>query len=86
MKKITAYVDGLRVQHLIRELQALGIKEISVTEYVSSIPKISHLRLFRDVGEVEKVRSLIARIAATGTACDHCFRAMDVGVIDRASG
>jgi len=78
MKKITAYVNGLRIQQLMKELQALGIREMSVTEYVSSIPKISHLGLMCDDREVEIVRSVIDRIGATGTACDHCFRATDV--------
>lgn len=78
MKKITAYVNGLRVQDLMKELQELGAREMSVIEYVSSIPKISHLGLLCDDREVEIVRSVIDRIGATGTACDYCFRATDV--------
>ncbi|OGU69432.1 MAG: hypothetical protein A3H45_10175 [Ignavibacteria bacterium RIFCSPLOWO2_02_FULL_55_14] len=63
MKEITADVNGLRVQHLMKELQALGIREVGVIEYVSSIPKISVLRLLCDDREVESVRSLIDRTA-----------------------
>jgi nitrogen regulatory protein PII len=77
MKKITAYVNGLRVQHLMQELQALGIREVRVTEYTSSLPKISFVRFLCEDGEVDRVQSTIDQIGATGTACDHCFRVTD---------
>ena len=77
MKKITAYVNTLRVQHLMEELSALGVRELKVKDYFSPFPKISYMKLLCEDDKVEKVRSVIDRIGATGTACDHCFRITD---------
>ena len=78
MKNITAYVNTLRVQHLMEELSALGVRELKVKDYFSPSPKISYMKLLCEDDKVEKVRSVIDRIGATGTACDHCFRVTDL--------
>ena len=77
MKKITAYVNGLRIRHLLQELESIGIGEVKVTEYTSTPPEISFLHLLCEESKVDIVRSTIDRIGATGTACDCYFRVTD---------
>ncbi|MEX1138699.1 MAG: hypothetical protein WEF53_05085 [Bacteroidota bacterium] len=73
MKKVTAYVNTLRVHWLVEELEAMGIGEIMVTEYFSPSSNISRMELFSEDRDVENVRDVIHRIGTTGEAGDHSF-------------
>jgi nitrogen regulatory protein PII/Ca2+/Na+ antiporter len=71
MKKITAYVNTLRVHWLVEELEALGISEIMVTEYFSPSSKISRMELILEDEAIEKAREIIHRVGTTGEPGDH---------------
>ncbi len=73
MKKITAYVNTLRVHWLVEELEGAGIKEIMVTEYFSPSSQISRMELFSQDDEVESVRGIVHRLGTLGSAGDHTF-------------
>lgn len=73
MKKITAYINTVRVHWLVEELEALGIAEIMVTEYFSPSSRISRMELLSKDDVVERVRETVHRIGTTGAAADHCF-------------
>jgi len=73
MKKITAYINTVRVHWLVEELEALGITEIMVTEYFSPSSKISRMELFARDDAVELVRESVHRVGTMGAAADHCF-------------
>jgi nitrogen regulatory protein PII len=73
MKKIIAYVNTARVHWLVGELEAVGIKEIMVTEYFSPSSQISRLELFCQDSIVETVREIVHRVGTMGSAGDHCF-------------
>lgn len=77
MKKITAYVNTLRVHWLVEELEAAGIKEIMVTEFFSPLSKISRMELACEDDKVETVRSIVHRIGTTEAAGDHLFVVTD---------
>jgi len=71
MKKITAYINTVRVHWLVEELEAIAINEIMVTEYFSPTSKISRMELLAHDNVVEKVREIIHRVGTTGEAADH---------------
>jgi nitrogen regulatory protein PII len=73
LKKITAYVNTLRVHWLVEELEAVGIKEVMVTEYFSPSSQISRMELFSKDDEVETVRGIVHRVGTTGSVGDHSF-------------
>jgi hypothetical protein len=71
MKKITAYVNTLRVHWLVEELQAVGVKEIMVTEYFRPQSQISRLEFCCEDVEVEQMSGVIHRLGTTGKLPDH---------------
>ncbi len=71
MKKITAYINTMRVHWLVEELEAIGIIEIMVTEYFSPSSKISRMELLVQDSGVERVREIIHRVGTTGEEADH---------------
>lgn len=71
MKKITAYINTMRVHWLVDELEATGITEIMVTEYFSPSSKISRMELFAKDEAVDQVREMIHRVGTTGEPGDH---------------
>ncbi|KAF0138551.1 MAG: hypothetical protein FD122_3770, partial [Stygiobacter sp.] len=71
MKKITAYINTIRVHWLVEELESIGINEMMVTEYFSPSSKISRMELLAQDDAVEKVREIIHRIGTTGEVADH---------------
>jgi hypothetical protein len=73
LKKITAYVNTLRVHWLAEELQTIGIKEIMVTEYFSPSSQISRMELISREEDVETVRGIVHRLGTLGPAGDHAF-------------
>ncbi len=73
MKKITAYVNTLRVHWLVEELEALGINEILITEYFKGISRISRLELLCEDALVEKIREVVHRVGTRGEPGDHFF-------------
>ena len=77
MKKITAYVNTLRVHWLVEELEAIGIREIMVTEYFSPSSQISRLELCCEDQAAEKVRAIVHRVGTGGSPCDHFFEVTD---------
>lgn len=79
MKSITGYVNQRKLKDLVRHLQNVGVKDVDVIEYCSQPTRISHIRLLCQDDTVERVCSLMVKIAGTGTACDHCLRVSDVG-------
>lgn len=79
MKSITGYVNQVKLQDLVQHLHSVGVKDIDAIEYVSQPAKISHIRILCQDETVERVCSMIVKIASTGTACDHCLRVSDAG-------
>lgn len=73
MKKITAYVNTIRVHWLVEELQALGIEEIEVTEYFKPLSQISRFELSCEDKLVEKVSAVVHKIGTCGGSADHAF-------------
>lgn len=73
MKKVIAYVNTQRVHWLVEGLEAVGIKEIMVTEYFSPSSRISRMELIAEDDEVENIRGIIHRVGTTGEAGDHSF-------------
>jgi nitrogen regulatory protein PII len=83
MKKVTAYINTVRVHWLVEELQKIGIDEIMVTEYFKPISQISRLELRCGNNWVEQVRDIVHRIGTTGNPGDHYF---DVKELDDNNG
>jgi hypothetical protein len=77
MKRITAYVNTLRVHWLVEALETIGVSEIMVTEYFSPMSRISRFELLCEDHAVEKVQSIIHRIGTTGIPVDHFFAVLD---------
>jgi nitrogen regulatory protein PII len=73
MKKITAYVNTVRVHWLVEELDNAGINEIMVTEYFSPSSKISRMELLAEDNVAEIVRAIIHRVGTTGESGDHAY-------------
>src|SRR3990172_3639803 len=73
MKKITAYVNTVRVHWLVEGLEALGITEIMVTEYFSPSSQISRMELISGDEDVVAVREVVHRLGTSGLAGDHAF-------------
>ncbi len=73
MKKITAYINTVRVHWLVEELEAVGIKEIMVTEYFSPSSKISRMELLAEDDIEQNVRAIIHRVGTTGAYGDHAY-------------
>lgn len=71
MKKITAYVNTIRVRWLVEELEAMGIEEIMVTEYFSPSSRISRMELLARDDAVEQAREIIHRVGTNGDPGDH---------------
>ncbi len=78
MKKVTAYINTLRVHWLVEELQKIGIEEIKVTEYFRPTSQISLLELKCGNHWVDKVRKLVHEIGTTGIEADHYFAVQDL--------
>lgn len=77
MKKITAYVNTLRVHWLVEELQAIGVAEIMVTEFFSPRSQISRLQLICADDAVEDIRKVIHKIGTNGDCLDHIVEVRD---------
>jgi len=73
VKKITAYVNTVRVHWLVEGLEALGITEIMVTEYFSPSSQISRMELISGDEDVVAVREVVHRLGTSGLAGDHAF-------------
>ena len=73
MKKITAYVNTLRVHWLVEKLQEIGIEEIVVTEHFKPLSQISRMILQCKDDEVDGVREIIHRYGSTGKLPDHAI-------------
>ncbi len=76
-KKIIAYVNTVRVHWLVEELQAIGIKEIMVTEFFKPQSQISRLELVCAADAVEDVRRVIHQIGTNGGWPDHYIEIKD---------
>ena len=79
MKKITAYVNTVRVHWLVEELQAIGVAEIMVTEFFVPRSQISRLELVCADDAVEDVRRVIHKIGTNGGCPDHYIEVKDYG-------
>lgn len=79
MKKITAYVNTVRVHWLVEELQAIGVAEIMVTEFFVPRSQISRLELVCADDAVEDVRRVIHKIGTNGGRPDHYLEVKDFG-------
>lgn len=77
MKKITAYVNTMRVHWLVEELEAVGIQEIVVTEYFKPLSQISRFELLCEENMVEKIWKIIHRIGTNGSCADHFLEIYD---------
>ncbi len=77
MKKVTAYVNVLQIQSLVKALGAIGIREVEILEHYSTAAKISRIKLVCGDGQVDQVESMIYQIARTDSACDSCFFVRD---------
>ncbi|MBI5473556.1 MAG: hypothetical protein HY961_14550 [Ignavibacteriae bacterium] len=66
MKKVTAYVNTMRVHWLVEELQAAGIGEIIVTEHFKPLSQISRIELLCEERMVRAVKSIVHRLGSTG--------------------
>lgn len=77
MKKVTAYINTLRVHWLVEELERMGVKEIMVTEFFSPLSRISRMQLLCDDGVTEVIRSVVHKVGTTGEAADHFFEVSD---------
>ncbi|GBD87287.1 hypothetical protein BMS3Abin03_01215 [bacterium BMS3Abin03] len=84
MKKVTAYVNTIRVHWLVHELQKIGIDEIMVTEYFKPKSQISRLELKCGNIWVDQVRKIIHDVGTTGIACDHYFEVTDLHPDDKS--
>ena len=73
MKKITAYVNTLRIHWLVEKLQEIGIEEIVVTEHFKPLSQISRMILQCKDDEVDGVREIIHRYGSTGKLPDHAI-------------
>ena len=71
MKRVTAYVNTIRVHWLADELIAAGVKEIRVIEHFSPTSQISRLQLCCENDLVNKVREIIRRLGTTGAPPDY---------------
>ena len=71
MKKVTAYINTLRVHWVVEELQAAGVSEIMVTEYFKPTSQISRMQLCCEESAVEKVRQIVHRVGTIGGVPDH---------------
>jgi hypothetical protein len=67
MKRVTAYVNTLKVSRLAEELIAAGIKEMRVIEHFSPTSQISRLQLFCEDDLVDNVREIIHRLGSNGS-------------------
>lgn len=70
MKRITAYVNTVRVHWLAEELVAAGVKEIRVIEHFSPTSQISRLQLCCADELVGRVREIIRRLGTCGVPPD----------------
>ncbi len=84
MKKVTAYINTVRVHWLVEELQKIGIDEIMVTEYFKPTSQISRLELKCGNNWVEEVKRLVHEIGTTGEAADHYFDVKDLSSDDES--
>jgi len=84
MKKITAYVNTMRVHWLVEELEAVGVTEIMVTEYFSPTSQISRMQLLCMDSRLEEVRSIIHKVGTTGSAGDHYIDVAEHDNLNRA--
>ncbi len=71
MKKITAYVNTMRVHWLVEELEAVGVREIMVTEYFSPLSKISRFVFLCNDDSVKQVCDIVHRVGTNGYPEDH---------------
>jgi hypothetical protein len=79
MKAIRAYVNGLKLPEIVRQLQSLGAKEMHIIEYYSVSPKISQMSFLCEDAAVRNACSVLCGPGATGTACDCLLTVTDVG-------
>ena len=73
VKKITVYVNTIRIHWLVEELQKEGVKEIMVTEFFRPNSQISKFE-FLCIGEkVQSVRNIIHTVETCGKSVEHYF-------------
>ena len=77
MKAISAYVNGLNLPSILRQLQIFGAKEMNVIEYYSVSPKISRLSFVCEDPAVENACSVLCGLGVTRTFCDCMLRVSD---------
>ncbi|MFA5833937.1 MAG: hypothetical protein WDA22_10730 [Bacteroidota bacterium] len=77
MKRVTTYINTLKVSRLAEELIAAGIKEIRVIEHFSPTSQISRLQLYCEYDLVDKVREIIRQHGSNGSPPSY-----DVAVSD----
>jgi len=73
MKRITAYVNTMRIHWLVEKLQQVGINEIMVSEFFRPNCQISKVEFFCEEKLVEEARNLIHKIGTSGKSADHLF-------------
>ncbi len=78
MKKITSYVNTMRIHWLVEKLQEIGIEEIVVTEHFKPLSQVSRMILQCKDNEVEAVREIVHRYGSTGKLPDHSIHVDDV--------
>lgn len=77
MKRVTTYINTLKVSRLAEELLAIGIKEMRVVEHFSPTSQISRLQLCCEDDLVDKVRDIIRRLGSNGSPPNY-----DIAVAD----
>jgi hypothetical protein len=70
-KKITAYVNTIRIHWLVEELQKEGIEEIMVTEFFKLTSQISKFKFLCEDESVKNVCSITHKVGTCGNAVDH---------------
>lgn len=71
MKLVTAYVNTVRIHWLAESLEAIGIREMRVTEYFSPTSKISKLQLLCAEDLVDDVTRTVHTNGTAGEPVDH---------------
>ena len=73
IKKVTAYVNTIRIHWLVEELQKIGINEIMVSEFFRPNCQISKFEFFCSEALIDEVKSIVHKIGTCGNAADHLF-------------
>ena len=71
MKRVTAYVNTVRIHWLVEELQKIGIDEIMVSEFFRPTSKISKVEFICSEDCTVEVKNIVHKIGTCGNAVDH---------------